>query len=249
MKLINLIISFAILCFFVALIFVGYKAISYYNANAEEQASLSSSLAASAGEVTEDLADMGADVKEGLTNTAETVLEVAKDKTEKITEELSSLDEGEDEAADVALEEEEEEEGGGEEEAETEVGLESQKGTSSAEESPKKLSESSAQELATKSSAAKKATQPKAYQKPQKNIAKKNTGAYLVVAGSFSTRANATVERKRLEQLGYTPEIVQFRNSKYHSLIAKRTATSAAAKATVKALKAKGVEAFSRKAN
>ncbi|MFK8102723.1 MAG: SPOR domain-containing protein [Saprospiraceae bacterium] len=239
MKLINLIISFAILCFFVALIFVGYKAINYYNANAGEQATLSSSLTASAQEVTQDITEMGTDVKDGLVSTAETVLGVEKDSSAVTTEELDNLDEEGDEAADVALEEETEESDTESKNVESTTGEETQK----------KSTEVLSNEVATKSAKGKETTQPKSYEKPQEKLAKQKPGAYLVVAGSFSTFANASVERNRLRKLGYKPEIVQFKNSKYHSLIAKRTATSSAAKTTVKALKAKGVEAFSRKAN
>lgn len=67
---------------------------------------------------------------------------------------------------------------------------------------------------------------------------------YLVVAGSFTSEANAEIQAKILEKEGYSPEIVNFNNSKMHTVIAARYNSKASANAASKQLKGKKIECY-----
>lgn len=67
---------------------------------------------------------------------------------------------------------------------------------------------------------------------------------YLVVAGSFTSEANAVIQAKILEKEGYSPEIVNFNNSKMHTVLAARYNSRASAYAASKQLKEKKIECY-----
>jgi cell division septation protein DedD len=73
-----------------------------------------------------------------------------------------------------------------------------------------------------------------------------NSGAYLVVAGSFKSKANAQKVVKQLKKLGYSNAEVGFFNNKgFASPLAGRYATLAAAKAAALSLRQKhGIDAI-----
>ncbi len=55
--------------------------------------------------------------------------------------------------------------------------------------------------------------QPKASPEPTKPRPAPSSGDFLLIAGSFTTHANAEIFVKDLEKKGYTPQIIQFPNS------------------------------------
>ncbi len=67
---------------------------------------------------------------------------------------------------------------------------------------------------------------------------------FLVLAGSFGVKNNADAQLKILKDLGYSPEIVQFDNSKMYSVVAARYASRGSADAAAEQLKNKKVECF-----
>jgi len=71
-----------------------------------------------------------------------------------------------------------------------------------------------------------------------------NTGKYLLVAGSFTSKENAEIHIKTLEKEGFTPEVVNFNNSRMHTVIASRYNTRAAADNAAAKMKAKKLECY-----
>jgi cell division septation protein DedD len=70
-------------------------------------------------------------------------------------------------------------------------------------------------------------------------------GKYLVMAGSYLLRDNATKMVKKLREMGYiNAEVVIFPESEFHSVIAVRYASETKAQGAVTELKRKGIESF-----
>jgi len=70
-------------------------------------------------------------------------------------------------------------------------------------------------------------------------------GKYLVMAGSYLLRDNATKMVKKLREMGYTnAEVIIFPESEFHSVIAVRYDSEAKAQSAVTELKRKGIESF-----
>jgi cell division septation protein DedD len=70
-------------------------------------------------------------------------------------------------------------------------------------------------------------------------------GKYLVMAGSYLLRDNATKMVRKLREMGYSnAEVVIFPESEFHSVIAVRFASETKAQAAVTELKRKGIESF-----
>lgn len=80
-------------------------------------------------------------------------------------------------------------------------------------------------------------------------VRKKNRGSYLVVTGSFRSKANAQKAVKQLKNLGFSnAEVGFFNNKTFASALAGRYATLAAAKATALSLRQKhGIDAIVKK--
>ena len=69
--------------------------------------------------------------------------------------------------------------------------------------------------------------------------------AYMVIAGAFSTDANAQTFKKMLMDKGFDDaEIVKFQSSKYTSICVNRTDNLATARSKVDELKAMNIEAY-----
>lgn len=83
-------------------------------------------------------------------------------------------------------------------------------------------------------------------QQPAKTVDQPGDGGkYLVMAGSYLLRDNASKMVKKLREMGYTnAEVVIFPESEFHSVIAVRYASEAKAQAAVTELKRKGIESF-----
>jgi cell division septation protein DedD len=77
-------------------------------------------------------------------------------------------------------------------------------------------------------------------------VRSKNPGAYLVVAGSFKSKANAQKAVKQLKQLGYSnAEVGFFNNGAFASALAGRYTTITAANAAALSLRQKhGIDAI-----
>ncbi|HHH53169.1 MAG TPA: hypothetical protein ENK91_05890 [Bacteroidetes bacterium] len=99
-------------------------------------------------------------------------------------------------------------------------------------------------EKPVKSKAA-KSTTPKAKQTP-KPVASSH-GKYLVVAGSYLVEDNARKMKKRLYNLGYNSEIVNFDLSQYYTVIAGRYNSRSDAQNTVNILKRNGIDSYVHK--
>ncbi|GEM_PF-4900498 len=70
-------------------------------------------------------------------------------------------------------------------------------------------------------------------------------GKFLVVAGTFKQEANAQIQLKKFQQMGYkNAEIGKFNKKAYASLIVNRFNSSAEAKQLVNTLKRKGIDAY-----
>jgi cell division septation protein DedD len=70
-------------------------------------------------------------------------------------------------------------------------------------------------------------------------------GKYLVMAGSYLLRDNASKMVKKLREMGYSnAEVVIFPESEFHSVIAVRYVSESKAQAAVTELKRKGIESF-----
>jgi len=70
------------------------------------------------------------------------------------------------------------------------------------------------------------------------------SGKYLVVAGSYLVRGNAEKMKKRLYDLGYNSEIVNFNLSQYYSVLAGRFNSRKEAQNTVTILKRNGIDSY-----
>ncbi len=80
---------------------------------------------------------------------------------------------------------------------------------------------------------------------PRTVSAAERSGDYLVLAGSFSVRANAETEVNRLQKMGYTnAEVSPFNRGKFAVVLVDRFTDMTEAQALVKELKAKGVESY-----
>ncbi len=81
-----------------------------------------------------------------------------------------------------------------------------------------------------------------------KNKKSLNYGIYMVVAGSFKSKANANATLKQLEKLGYDDaELVRFDYSDYYSLVVGRSNDLSSVRSLSKELNRKGVEAYVHK--
>lgn len=70
-------------------------------------------------------------------------------------------------------------------------------------------------------------------------------GNYMVLAGSYLLKENASKMVKKLKSMGYTQaEIVEFKASEYHSVVAARFSSENKAKAASNELKQKGIDSF-----
>jgi cell division protein FtsN len=67
---------------------------------------------------------------------------------------------------------------------------------------------------------------------------------YMVVAGSFTSNANADQHASKLEKEGFTPEIVNFNSSRMYTVIASRYDNEAAALAAAKKLRNKKIDCY-----
>lgn len=76
------------------------------------------------------------------------------------------------------------------------------------------------------------------------NVLLDDDSRYMVVAGSFTSNANADKHASKLEKEGFTPEIVNFNNSRMYTVIASRYDSEAAALAAVKKLRTKNIECY-----
>lgn len=80
---------------------------------------------------------------------------------------------------------------------------------------------------------------------PRAVSASERAGDYLVLAGSFSVRANAETEVSRLQKMGYAnAEVSPFNRGKFAVVLVDRFVDVAEAQALVKELKEKGVESY-----
>ncbi len=80
--------------------------------------------------------------------------------------------------------------------------------------------------------------------KPEPTKLTAYTAKFLVLAGSFSTKANAETHAKSLEKLGYQPEVVNFINSEMHTVVAARYNSRGSADAAKKQLKSKKIDCY-----
>ncbi len=83
--------------------------------------------------------------------------------------------------------------------------------------------------------------------KPKKRTATSSGGRYLVVAGSYLVKSNAEKMKKRLYDLGYDSEIVNFNLSQYYSVLAGRYNSHSEASNTVTILARNGIDAYVHK--
>ena len=83
--------------------------------------------------------------------------------------------------------------------------------------------------------------------KPKKQTATSSKGRYLVVAGSYLVKGNAEKMKKRLYDLGYDSEIVNFNLSQYYSVLAGRYNSNSEARNTVTILKRNGIDSYVHK--
>lgn len=67
---------------------------------------------------------------------------------------------------------------------------------------------------------------------------------YLVIAGSFKSKANALSEMKKFERKGFEPELVQFTNSSLQSISMGKFNSMNEAKNLVSKLKAAGIDSY-----
>ncbi|MFN7118066.1 MAG: SPOR domain-containing protein, partial [Saprospiraceae bacterium] len=80
---------------------------------------------------------------------------------------------------------------------------------------------------------------------PRSVTASERAGDYLVLAGSFSVRANADTEVSRLQKMGYAnAEVSPFNRGKFAVVLVDRFTDMADAQALVKELKSKGVDSY-----
>ncbi len=80
---------------------------------------------------------------------------------------------------------------------------------------------------------------------PQSTSYVEDKPAYMVIAGAFSTDANAETFRRMLMDKGFqTAEIVKFQSSKYTSICVNRTNSLSTAKSEVEQLKGMNIEAY-----
>lgn len=95
--------------------------------------------------------------------------------------------------------------------------------------------------------AVKPAPKPKPVkQEPAATISQPGDGGkYLVMAGSYLLRDNATKMVKKLREMGYVhAEVMIFPESEFHSVVAVRYSSETKAQAAVTELKRKGIESF-----
>ncbi len=83
--------------------------------------------------------------------------------------------------------------------------------------------------------------------KPKKQSTTSSGGRYLVVAGSYLVKSNAEKMKKRLYDLGYDSEIVNFNLSQYYSVLAGRYNSNSEARNTVTILKRNGIDSYVHK--
>ena len=96
-----------------------------------------------------------------------------------------------------------------------------------------------------KNEKAKVASTPAKTSKPkQKTQPASSKGRYLVVAGSYLVKGNAEKMKKRLYDLGYDSEIVNFNLSQYYSVLAGRYYSRKEAQNTVTILKRNGIDSY-----
>ncbi len=69
-------------------------------------------------------------------------------------------------------------------------------------------------------------------------------GSYLVVAGSYLVKSNANKMKKKLYNLGYNSEIVNFDLSQYYSVLAGRFSSRREANEAVNILKRNGIDCY-----
>jgi cell division protein FtsN len=67
---------------------------------------------------------------------------------------------------------------------------------------------------------------------------------YMVVAGTFTSNANADKHATKLEKEGFTPEIVNFNNSRMYTVIASRYDSEANALAAAKKLRTNKIDCY-----
>lgn len=71
-----------------------------------------------------------------------------------------------------------------------------------------------------------------------------NDYKYLVIAGSFKSKANALSEMKKFENKGFEPELVQFTNSSLQSISMGKFNSLSEAKNLVSKLKGAGIDSY-----
>ena len=79
---------------------------------------------------------------------------------------------------------------------------------------------------------------------PVKRHKASSGGSYLVVAGSYLVKENANKMKKKLYNLGYNSEIVNFDLSQYYSVLAGRFSSRKDANEAVTILKRSGIDCY-----
>ena len=85
------------------------------------------------------------------------------------------------------------------------------------------------------------------YTAPRKANRANRTGRYMVVAGSFLIKDNADKMKRKLHNLGYNAEVVNFNLSQYYSVIAGRYSDRSSAQETVNILKRNNINSYVHK--
>ena len=79
------------------------------------------------------------------------------------------------------------------------------------------------------------------------NSTSREIAPYMVIVGSFLVPGNADRKKKVVNKLGFDGEVVNFDLSQYHTVLAGRYNTYKEAQSTVNKLKAKGVDAYTKR--
>ncbi len=85
--------------------------------------------------------------------------------------------------------------------------------------------------------------------KADEPIVTNSSGKYLVIVGSFGSTRNAEKKIKKLEEAGFTGEIIKLKGSKLKTVIAGRFSTEAEAEDFAKEVEVKGLRAIVKENN
>lgn len=92
---------------------------------------------------------------------------------------------------------------------------------------------------------AKPKPKPKATSKPAPKAT--SSGRYMVIVGSYIHPDNADNQKRKMEKLGYSGEVVVFDLSEYYTVLAGRYSDFSSAQRIVNQLSGKGVDAYVKK--